>query len=333
MSTSSWSRCWSMIRSTPARSYSREPLDHLLERPGHVRGVARTPANLLEAHHPVVQLGLVPAHDRARHERERERLAPGGARRLVDPLAPLPAFLRRGEGRVVLVGVAHGGADGARLRRAADDEPRPGRRLRPHALVGVPVPRHDLELPLQLVHPLADRREREPVGLVLGRVPAGAHAELDAPAGDLLRRHDGLGEHRRRPEGDRRDERAEPDPLRPRRERRDRRPRVERAGLAAADDREVVVGAEQPLEARRLAGLGEREPVLPGDPFLALDHEADAHDRGVYERLGLARARLRHGRDGLHRQRPRPCTAGPRRRRHGARPDAGAGRAPAPSRL
>jgi hypothetical protein len=49
-----------------------------------------------------------------------------------------------------------------------------------------PVPVHDLELLGQHVHALALRRERKPVGGVLGLVPAGADAELDPPARDVI---------------------------------------------------------------------------------------------------------------------------------------------------
>src|SRR5262249_23031277 len=55
------------------------------------------------------------------------------------------------------------------------------------------------------------------------------------------------------------------------------RPRVERPRVAAAHDREVVVGAEEPFEPAVLARAREREPLLPRDALLALDHEADAH--------------------------------------------------------
>ena len=80
-----------------------------------------------------------------------------------------------------------------------------------------------------------------------------------------------------RPERDGRDHRAEPDPLGDRREPGERRPGVERAGRVAADDRAVVVGAEEPVEAGCLGGVRERDPLLPGDALLALDHQADAH--------------------------------------------------------
>jgi hypothetical protein len=42
-------------------------------------------------------------------------------------------------------------------------------------------------------------------------------------------------------------------------------------------DRDVVVGAEEALEADPLAGLGEGDPLRPGDVLLALDHQAQPH--------------------------------------------------------
>ena len=40
---------------------------------------------------------------------------------------------------------------------------------------------------------------------------------------------------------------------------------------------EVVVGAEERLDAVLLARARERQPVLPGDPLLSLDHQRQAH--------------------------------------------------------
>ena len=85
-----------------------------------------------------------------------------------------------------------------------------------------------------------------------------------------------------RPERDGRDHRPEPDPLghAPRAPARVAQASSEPAGLAA-HDRAVVVGAEEPVEAGVLGRAREREPLLPGDALLALDHQADAHYSGV----------------------------------------------------
>ena len=49
----------------------------------------------------------------------------------------------------------------------------------------------------------------------------------------------------------------------------------------AAQDREVVVGAEEALEADALGRAAERPPLLPGDSLLPFDHQGDAHGRSV----------------------------------------------------
>ena len=92
---------------------------------------------------------------------------------------------------------------------------------------------------------------------------------------------DGLREHRGGAERDRGDHRAESQPFRSRGERGERRPGVERAGRVAAHDRAVVVGAEEAVEAGGFGGGREREPLLPLDALLALEHQADAHHSGV----------------------------------------------------
>jgi tetratricopeptide (TPR) repeat protein len=54
-------------------------------------------------------------------------------------------------------------------------------------------------------------------------------------------------------------------------------PRVGRLAVLVPQQAGVVVGAEQRLDPVPLAGGGEREPLLPGDALLALDHQGDAH--------------------------------------------------------
>ena len=44
--------------------------------------------------------------------------------------------------------------------------------------------------------------------------------------------------------------------------------------------RDVVVGAEERVDAVRLAGVGEGAPVLPGDALLALDHQREPASAG-----------------------------------------------------
>ena len=192
----------------------------------------------------------------------------------------LADLLERGERRVVLVRPAGGERGAARARpsppissggcgawtgrgcasrpssavvRAGERERRAG----PRAV-------HDLELLGEPVHALAQRREREAVGAVLGLVPARAEAELDAPAGHVVGGRDDLGQLGRVAEGGGGDERAEPQRASVTRgQRADRRPRVERAALGAAAEVEVVVGAEQGRDAVRLAGLARARASPP----------------------------------------------------------------------
>ena len=137
------------------------------------------------------------------------------------------------------------------------------------------------ELPVELVHALAQRREVEAVRLVLGLEPARAETELDPATGDVVDGRDQLREHRDAAERDGRDQCAEPDPRRHRGEAGERCPRIERARGLPTDDRAVVVGAEQPVEVRLLGRAGQRDPLLPGDALLPFDHQADAHYSGV----------------------------------------------------
>ncbi len=66
-------------------------------------------------------------------------------------------------------------------------------------------------------------------------------------------------------------------------------PGVERAALAAADHRQIVVGAEEGLEAEPLAGSRELAPVLPGHVLLALDHDREAHGPPRYPTRAVER--------------------------------------------
>ncbi len=141
----------------------------------------------------------------------------------------------------------------------------------------------DLDLVRQPGDALAGGRELEAVRLVLPLHPAGADPERDAAAGDLVGSRRRAGQHRRMAEGDGGDERAELERRRPRGEPRDRGPGVEhRPALVESGD--VVVGAKQCLDAVGLAGLRERDPVVPGDAFLSLDHQRHPRGRGPYRR-------------------------------------------------
>jgi hypothetical protein len=161
--------------------------------------------------------------------------------------------------------------------RLAGVQPVVGALERNLVLISIPEPVHDLDLLGQELDPLGVGWEREAERAVLPLEPARPDPELDATPGDVVRRHDGLRQERRMSERDRRDHRAEPDALRDGREGREGRPRVQRASFSRIVEREVVVRAEQTVEAVPLAGSGEVDPLVPADPLLALDHQEDVH--------------------------------------------------------
>ena len=135
----------------------------------------------------------------------------------------------------------------------------------------------DLELLLEQLEARAERRELEAVGLVLAFVPAGAEAEVDTAARDVVDGCDDLREHRRMAERRRRDEHAEAQPGRDRGEAGERRPGLERAALLVPIDREVVIRAEERAHAVLLAGPRQRDPLGPGHVLLPLDHQLQSH--------------------------------------------------------
>src|SRR6476619_8571810 len=85
------------------------------------------------------------------------------------------------------------------------------------------------------------------------------------------------------PERRRRHERAELELRRARRQAGDRRPRVDDVTVLV-EPGEVMVGAEERLDAVFLAGRGKRDPVVPGHTLLALDHECKPHEAEDYVR-------------------------------------------------
>ena len=223
---------------------------------------------------------LVGAEQDAGHDRHAEglRVTSFALARFVERLACGDVVLERRADHVVLVGEARRGDRGAGLRAAADDQRRVrvlhGLRerraidevvvlaLERDVLLG-PEPVHDLDLLGEVLEPLAQRRKREPEGLVLELVPAGAHPELDPAARDVVDGRDGVREQRRVAEGDRRDERPEAEPLRERGQAGDRRPRVVRGALVREREREVVVGAEERFDPGALARLARARPTAP----------------------------------------------------------------------
>src|SRR5206468_12289053 len=130
----------------------------------------------------VGELTPVASDDAAGHHREAKRFAARRSCGLVEDVLALARLVQRGRNGVVLVGVRNGRPDGAWLRPAADDDRRPGllQRLGLELGCGRPVADERRELPVELVEPLAKRREGETVGLVLGLEPARAEPQLDA---------------------------------------------------------------------------------------------------------------------------------------------------------
>ena len=139
-----------------------------------------------------------------------------------------------------------------------------------------PRPDDDLHLLGEEREALPGVRKREAVCFVLALVPARAHPDLDAAAGDVVDRDGHPREHARMPERHGRHHRAEPDALGDRGQAGQRRPRVVRVRIGP-DDRRVVIRPEEAVEPVLLAEPGEPDPVLPGHALLPLDHQADLH--------------------------------------------------------
>src|SRR6185436_3198971 len=147
----------------------------------------------------VAQLVLVRTDERRRHQREPERVASGPLALGVELLPERADVVHRGEGRVVLVGPAHGGPHGAALPAAADDQRRARllHRLRQRAgrlqpvvlarereLVLGPLAHDDLYLLAEQRDAPRGLAELEAVRVVLELHPADAHPELGAAARD-----------------------------------------------------------------------------------------------------------------------------------------------------
>ena len=111
---------------------------------------------------------------------------------------------------------------------------------------------------------------------MLGLVPAGADAELDAPAAHLVDLGDADGQQAGAAERHRGDERAEADGRRVPSQAGQRDPRVGRAREAvAATHDEVVVAAEEGSEAERLGAPGDGQQVVVGRALLGFGEDAE----------------------------------------------------------
>ena len=136
---------------------------------------------------------------------------------------------------------------------------------------------HDLYLLGEAAEPLTGVGERNAVRGVLGLVPAGAEAQFDPSPAHLIDLRDTDRERAGQPERRRADQRAEPDPGGLARQRGQREPGVGRAGQPRATDRQVVVGAEERVEAELLRGLRHAQQVVVARALLGLGEDAQLH--------------------------------------------------------
>ena len=206
-------------------------------------------------------------------------------------------------------------------------ERRAGRRL--------PEPGDDGEVVLEPLEPLTGRRERDRVGPVLVVEPAGADPQLHPTPAHRVDLRDRDGEGTGVPEGHRRDQRAQADGGGLAGDGAQGHPGVGRARLAGARAHlEVVVRAEEGVEAQLLGRLGHRQLGLVGGTLLGLDEDAQVHGGDPTGEAGEA-GKGGHGRcvgcTGA-RRRPDRDPAGPRRARSGGGDRRGRARARRPGR-
>ena len=136
--------------------------------------------------------------------------------------------------------------------RSAEREFFPLRRL--------PQAGDDRQLLLEPGEALAQVRERDGIGLVLVRIPAGPQPELHPAAAHLIHLRDADRQRTRVPESGRRHQRAEPDPGRLAGQPGQRHPGIGRAGQPADwAHLEVVIGAEEGIEAKLLGRARDRQ--------------------------------------------------------------------------
>ncbi len=142
--------------------------------------------------------------------------------------------------------------------------------------LGGPQPGDDLQLLLEPRELLL--RERDAVRLVLLLEPARAQAQFDAAAGHLVDLGDLDGEHAGQPEGGGGHQGAEADALGLTGEAGEGDPGVGGAGEAVAVAHlQIVVGAEEGVEAEVLGGLGDGEEGVVARALLGLGEDAEIH--------------------------------------------------------
>ena len=135
----------------------------------------------------------------------------------------------------------------------------------------------DLDLFGEEVEAFGHVRERDSVGAMFGLEPARTEAQLDPPAAHRVDLGDRDRQRSGQPERGRRDERAEPDAGRLTRHGAQRHPGVGRAGQPVDAHRQVVVGAEEGVEAEVFGGPGHAELVVVGRALLGFGEDAQVH--------------------------------------------------------
>src|SRR5581483_774396 len=137
---------------------------------------------------------------------------------------------------------------------------------------------NDLDALFESVEALARGRIRQAVRAVLGVVPAGAHAQDEPPAAQVVDGQRHAREQRRMAEGDRTDEWPEPHARRLGGGQRERYPALQRFALGDRERQEVIRQPER-LEAEPLRRGDDAAPAIPGQARFRLDQHAKLHRR------------------------------------------------------
>ena len=120
----------------------------------------------------------------------------------------------------------------------------------------------------------------EAEGVVLPPIPSGAETEDQTSAGDGIDGGRHLGQHGRRVEARRRDQRAEPDGRGGGGDRGERCPHLPRSSVTDVESVEQVVAEPERIEPDRLGGPGHLDELGEGDLPLDLGElDTDLHAR------------------------------------------------------
>jgi len=177
--------------------------------------------------------------------------------------------------------------------------------------LAAPEQAHHLDRLLQHLGALALRREGDAQGSVLDVVPAGAHADLEAAAAQLVDGGHLAGQHGGVAEGRRRDQGAEADAGGVAGQRGERGPGFQRRARRVGVEVEVVA-AEEGVVAGLLGGAGQAQELRVGAAGVRLDHEAEDGRHGCGQassRCGASGACLRSMSKGWGRSRRPPFPA------------------------